>query len=96
MTIRMRSSHKPWRRHWNCTKRASTRAILGELDDPETYRRARVDTAAMVVTTRNDVINTSVTFTVRELADRIPIVASAGSEASRGVIELAVCSAWKR
>ena len=89
MTIRMRSSHKPWRRHWNCTKRASTRAILGELDDPETYRRARVDTAAMVVTTRNDVINTSVTFTVRELAGRIPIVASAGSEASRGVIELA-------
>lgn len=62
---------------------------VGDLDDPETYRRLRLPQAAMLVATRSDVINTNITFTARELAERVPIVASATSDASRDVLELA-------
>ncbi|MDP3069843.1 MAG: NAD-binding protein [Opitutaceae bacterium] len=63
--------------------------VLGELNDPETYRRLRIDQAAMVVTTRTDVINTNVAFTVRETAANIPIVATATTESARDAMELA-------
>src|SRR5690606_29243654 len=36
------------------------RVMLGALDDPATYRNARVDQAAMVVATRNDPTNTNI------------------------------------
>jgi len=63
--------------------------VLGELNDPETYRRLRIDQAAMVVTTRTDVINTNVVFTVRGIAPDIPIVATAASDAACDAMELA-------
>ncbi len=63
--------------------------VLGEFNDPETYRRLRIGQAAMVVTTRTDVINTNVTFTVREAAESIPIVATATSDSARDALELA-------
>lgn len=63
--------------------------VLGEFNDPETYRRLRIDQAAMVVTTRSDVINTNVAFTVRETAENIPIVATATSDSARDAMELA-------
>jgi len=62
---------------------------VGDLDDPETYRRMRLEHASMLVTTRTDAVNTNVTFTARELAEHVPIVASAGSAAARDVLELA-------
>jgi Trk K+ transport system NAD-binding subunit len=65
------------------------RVSVGDLDDPETYRRMRLDQAAMLVTTRSDVINTNAAFTARELSESVPIVASATSEASRDLLELA-------
>jgi voltage-gated potassium channel len=65
------------------------RVAVGDLDDPETYRKMRIGQAAMLVTTRTDAINANVTFTARELAERVPIVASAGSDATRDVLELA-------
>jgi voltage-gated potassium channel len=65
------------------------RAVVGELDDPETYGRLQVRQAAMVVTTLTDIANTNITFTVRELADRVPVVALAVSDAARDVLELA-------
>ena len=58
-------------------------------DDPETYRRLRIDQAAMVVTTRSDVINTNVIFTVRGTCPDIPIVATATNEAAWDAMELA-------
>jgi Trk K+ transport system NAD-binding subunit len=63
--------------------------VVGDLSDPETYRKLRIPEAAMVVTTRSDVINTNVTFSVREISDTIPIVASARSKAARDALELA-------
>ena len=63
--------------------------VVGDRTDPETYRRMAIDKAAMVVTTLDDVMNTNVTFTVRELSDNIPIVASAQTSQVQDVLELA-------
>lgn len=63
--------------------------VVGEFNDPETYRRLRANEAAMVVTTRSDVVNTNVTFTARETAPDIPIVATSMSESARDALELA-------
>jgi len=65
------------------------RVVVGDLDDPETYRRVRVEAAKLLVTTRSDVLNTNVTFTVREVSSQVPVVASAASEAAAGVLSLA-------
>jgi voltage-gated potassium channel len=62
---------------------------VGLLDDPETYRRMRLPQAAMLVAMRSDVINTNITFTARELAEDVPIIATATTESSRDVLELA-------
>ena len=63
--------------------------VMGEFSDPETYRNLNIDQAAMVVTTRSDIINTNVTFSVREISENIPIIASARSKAARDALELA-------
>jgi len=65
------------------------RVSVGDLDDPETYRRMRLEQAAMMVTTRSDVINTNAAFTARELSESVPIVATASSSAARDLLELA-------
>jgi Trk K+ transport system NAD-binding subunit len=67
-------------------------AICGELDDPETYRKARVETAAMVASTRPDIENTTVVFTVRGIAPEVPIFATAREPASVEVLKLAGCT----
>lgn len=65
------------------------RVMVGEIDDPETYRRARIHQAAMVVTTATDAVNTNVTFTVREMVEMLPIVATAYEPDSVDILELA-------
>jgi voltage-gated potassium channel len=65
------------------------KTAVGNLDDPETYKRMRIQQADMLVTTRGDSVNTNVTFTARELSPNIPIVASASSAAAQDVLELA-------
>jgi Trk K+ transport system NAD-binding subunit len=66
--------------------------MLGDLDDPDTYRRALVDRAALVVATRSDTTNTNVAFTVREISESVSIVATAASEASIDILQLAGCN----
>jgi voltage-gated potassium channel len=63
--------------------------MVGELDDPSSYRRARVDEAAMIVASRSDPANTNIAFTVREIAPDVPIVATANSPASVDILEIA-------
>jgi len=65
------------------------RCAVGALDDPATYRNLRISEAAMLVASRTDVINTNITFTARELAEHVPIVATASNDAARDVLELA-------
>jgi voltage-gated potassium channel len=66
--------------------------MLGDLDDPATYRAVRVEQAALVATTRGDTTNTNVAFTVREISEAVPIIATASFPASVDILELAGCS----
>jgi voltage-gated potassium channel len=65
------------------------RVLFGEVDRPETYRLARAESAAMVVATGNDFVNTNIAFTIRELTDRVPIVATANADDSVDILKLA-------
>ncbi len=60
--------------------------VLGELDAPETYRRVRVEKAALVVGTADDLVNTSVAFTVREITADVPMVLSADHKNSLDIL----------
>ncbi|NLE38499.1 MAG: potassium channel protein, partial [Pirellulaceae bacterium] len=71
---------------------AGYRVMLGDLDDPETYIRARAEHAALVVTARADTTNTNVAFTVREISEAVTIAATAASAASIDILELAGCN----
>lgn len=66
--------------------------MVGEFSDPDAYRKARVDQAALVVSTHTDVVNTNVAFTVREISPTVPVVATALEMASVDILELAGCN----
>jgi len=53
------------------------RTVVGELDDPNTFREIRVDHAALLVATGSDVTNTSVVYAVRRVSKEIPIISAA-------------------
>jgi len=63
--------------------------IVGDRDDIETYRKLRVDQAAMVVATGDDYMNTNIAFTVRELTPDVPIVSFARAQEAVDVLDLA-------
>ncbi|HUP75823.1 MAG TPA: NAD-binding protein [Acidimicrobiales bacterium] len=63
--------------------------MLGALDEPETYRNARVKKARIVAATRADTTNTNIAFTVREITTAVPVVATASSPASVDILQLA-------
>lgn len=65
------------------------KVMVGNLDDPETYRLAHADKAALVVATGTDQLNTSITFTVREVAEKVPIIANAQYSDSVDILRLA-------
>lgn len=65
------------------------RVAVGEIDDPKTYRRMRVERAALVVATNRDEINTNIAFTVRELSEQVPILTTADSPYSIDILEMA-------
>ncbi len=66
---------------------AGYKVVVGEPDDPETFHRLRVKDAALVVATSDDMINTSVAFTVREITRSVPIVTSANHENSLDILQ---------
>lgn len=68
------------------------KVLVGELDDSETYNRAHVRQAALVVALNDDMKNTSIVYTVREIAPHVPIVANADMEDSVDILRLAGCS----
>ncbi len=63
--------------------------VRGALDDPETYRQVQAAQAALVATTANDRVNSNVAFTVREVSEHVPIIATANAGASVDILELA-------
>ncbi len=66
--------------------------VLGDLDDPRTYRGARVTDAALVVAARSDEMNTQIASTVRAISESIPIIGTADVPASVDILELAGCN----
>jgi len=65
------------------------RVVVGDLGDAETYRRLRIEKAAMLVANNEDTLNTNIAFTVREISNDVPIVTNADSEDSIDILELA-------
>jgi Trk K+ transport system NAD-binding subunit len=66
--------------------------MVGELDDPDTYTRARVEHAALVVATQSDPLNANIAATVRERSADVPVGALASSPASVDILQLAGCT----
>jgi voltage-gated potassium channel len=64
------------------------RVVLGDLDDPATYRAVQLQNAAMLAATGSDTSNTNAAFTAREIAPDLHIVATAKRAASREVLQL--------
>jgi len=65
------------------------RVVLGQLDDPDTYRAVRADEAVLLATTHDDVINTNVAFTVRQVCPKLPVAATAATSTSLDILERA-------
>ncbi len=65
------------------------KVVVGELGDPETYRRLKVEKATLVVANLNDMMNTNIAFTVREVSKEVPIVANADLDDSVDILQLA-------
>jgi voltage-gated potassium channel len=68
---------------------AGIRVAVGNIDDPETYRKMRIDRASLVVATNRDEMNTNIAFTVRELNERVPILTTADSVHSEDILQMA-------
>lgn len=64
-------------------------AILGEYDDSRTYQRLRVGKAAMVAALCDDLKNTNIASTVREIAPDVPIMGSVDLAESIDILRLA-------
>ncbi|UPS90727.1 TrkA family potassium uptake protein [Bizionia sp. M204] len=51
--------------------------LFGALDDEKTFMDANIKDAKMILVNRNDILNTKIILTIRDLAPNIPIVAIA-------------------
>ncbi len=65
------------------------RVMLGDLDEPQTYKLAQVEQALLLAATANDQLNTNITATVQEISETVPIIATANFAASVDILELA-------
>ena len=65
--------------------------VVGDLDNPETYKKMQIEQAALVATTDTDPINTHIAFTVRDLNPTVPIIAKVDDPDSVDILELAGC-----
>ena len=62
------------------------KVLVGAPDDPETFRRLRVEQAALVVVTGDDLLNTNISFTIREITRKVRIVTSADNDHSLDIL----------
>ena len=65
--------------------------MVGDLDDPNAFRAAGVERAALVAATSSDTANTNIAFTVREISESVRVVATVDREASVDILQLAGC-----
>lgn len=65
------------------------RAVVGSLDDPETYRQVRAEGAALVTATASDIQNTGIAYALRQASQTAPLVCTSTSVDSQQVLKLA-------
>src|SRR4029453_4722535 len=65
--------------------------MVGRVDDPATYRGARVEPAALVSAPPSDTVNANIVLSVREASQTVPIVATAAWEPSVDLLKSAGC-----
>lgn len=65
------------------------KVVRGDLGDPRTYERLRLRNAAMLIANNDDMTNTDISFTAREVSENTPIVTNADAEHSIDILELA-------
>ncbi len=63
--------------------------MLGEIDSPDTYRKAGAERASLVATLSTELVNTNVVFTVREVAENVPVFSTARSDTAEDVLRQA-------
>ncbi|MDL2210016.1 NAD-binding protein [Desulfovibrio sp. OttesenSCG-928-O18] len=66
--------------------------MLGELDSPQTYNAAKVESAALVAALCDDLKNTNIAATVREISPTVRIAGSVDHEDSLDILQLAGCN----
>jgi len=64
------------------------KVVVGDLGDPETYKRLRIQNAAMLVANNDDKTNTNISFTAREISEIVPIVTNADADDSIDILQL--------
>ncbi len=67
----------------------NVRVVIGELDNTETYRNLRVEKAALVLVNNDDMLNTNIIATIREVSKSVPISTLADAYDSIDILELA-------
>jgi Trk K+ transport system NAD-binding subunit len=67
----------------------NVRVVIGDLDKAETYRNLRVEKAAMVFVNNDDMMNTNIIATIREVSKSVPISTMANAFDSVDILELA-------
>lgn len=66
--------------------------VTGEVDSRTTYENLRAWDARLVVANRDDVTNTNIALTVREVAPDVPVAAIAADDDAIDILELAGCT----
>src|SRR5690606_22805761 len=64
------------------------KVVRGEVDDARTYERLHVERARAVIVNRDDLTDTNIVLTVRELAESTRLIALAEEEHSLDILEL--------
>jgi len=67
---------------------ANVPVVYGDIDAPETYRRAGADRASLVLANDSDTVNSNIVLTVRELSSSVTIAAVADLYDSIDILEL--------
>ncbi|MFP4453764.1 MAG: potassium channel family protein [Desulfobacterales bacterium] len=66
--------------------------VVGELDDPGTYRRLRIDEASMALVLNDDITSTNIIYTIREVNGRVLAATNADVNDSVDILQLAGCT----
>lgn len=61
--------------------------VVGEPDRPSTYKALRIENAALAVITNDDLTNTNLSFTIREVNRDVPIITNADHDHSIDILE---------